>query len=57
MPNSHAAILQMDVGLLCDLLSWLQKNKSEKSNFLVIPGNKSIYFASEVQGAKSFNSA
>lgn len=57
MPNSHAAILQIDAELLCDLLHKLQKNKSEQSHSLVSPGNKRIYFTPQVQGAKSFNSA
>lgn len=57
MPNSHAAILQTDAELLCDLLHKLQKNKSEQSHSLVSPGNKRIYFTPQVQGAKSFNSA
>lgn len=56
MPNSHAAILQTDAELLCDLLLKLQ-NKSEQSHSLVSPGNKRIYFTPQVQGAKSFNSA
>lgn len=57
MPNSHAAILQTHAELLCDLLPKLQKNKSVQSHSFVIPGNKRIYFPSQVQGAKSFNSA
>lgn len=38
MPNSHAAILQTDAELLCDLLPKMQKNKSEQSHSLVSPG-------------------
>lgn len=57
MPNSHAASLQTDTELLCDLLHKLQKHKSVQSHSLVSPGNKRIYFTSQVQGAKSFNSA